>query len=95
MRDHKELFTCNVSKWYMKNTRLSVTGKMDDGINLSSFDSATTSKRRKNRRARFKIQIKIRCLSLEAEDDVPFNKRFKKTCLCTKASKFHAQKLSG
>ena len=69
MRDHKELFTCNVSKWYMKKTRLSVKGKMDDGITLSSFDSATTSKIRKNRRDTFKFQMKKHCLYLKTQDD--------------------------
>ena len=42
----------------LKNTRSSVTGKMDDGIPLSPSDSAMTSKKNKNRRATFKIQLK-------------------------------------
>ena len=41
-----------------KETISSVTDKMEDGIPLSSSDSATASKRRKNRRDRFNFQIK-------------------------------------
>ena len=50
---------------------------MDVGIPLPSSDSAMTSKKKKNRRATFKIQMKINCLSLKAEDYAPFNNRSK------------------
>ena len=73
MRDHKALSTYNVSKGVSKITRSSVIGIMDDGIHLSSFDSAMKSKEKKNRRATFKIQIKIHCLSLKADDNAMFN----------------------
>ena len=39
------------------NTILSIIGKMDDGIPPSFYDFAITPKRKKNRRAMFKIQI--------------------------------------
>ena len=65
-----EIFRNGISK----KTGSSVTGKMDYGIPLSSSDSAMTSKKKINRRAAFKIQIKnivyllkqrmIRCLIL-------------------------------
>ena len=58
-----------------KNTRLSYIGMMDNGIPLLSSDSAMTSKENKNRRATFKIKIKIHCLSLKAEDDTLFNNK--------------------
>ena len=48
---------------------------MDNVILLSSSDSAMTSKEKKNRRATFKIQMKIHCLSLKAEDDALFKNR--------------------
>ena len=41
-----------------KNTILSVTGKMDNGIPSSSSGSVMTSKIKKNHRALFKIQMK-------------------------------------
>ena len=49
-----EIFRNGISK----KTGSSVTGKMDYGIPLSSSDSAMTSKKKINRRAAFKIQIK-------------------------------------
>ena len=48
---------------------------MDDGIPYLSSDSAMTSKENKNRRATFKIQMKIYCLSVKSEDDVLFKNR--------------------
>ena len=58
-----------------KNTRSYVIGKVGNGIYFSSSDSAMTSKENKNRRATFKIKIKIHCLSLKAEDDTLFKNR--------------------
>ena len=45
---------------------------MDDGIPSSSSDSAMASKKKKNCRATFKIQMKKHCLSLKARDDAMF-----------------------
>ena len=75
-----------------KKTRSYYIGMMNDGIPSSSSDSEITSKENKNRRATFKIQMKIHCLSLKSEDDALFKDRFKKTCLCTKFMKGHAKK---
>ena len=50
---------------------------MYDGTPSSSSDSAMESKQKKNRRATFKIQIKMNYLSLKAEDDVLFKNRLK------------------
>ena len=58
--------------------RSSVTGKMDNGIPFSSSDSAMTSKKKKNRRATFKIKMKNICLSLKEKDDALFNIRSKR-----------------
>ena len=63
-----EMFQNGVSK----ETRLSLTGKMDNGIPFLSSDSSMTSKKKKNRPATFEIQIKKRCLSLKAKDDALF-----------------------
>ena len=52
-----------------KDTISSVTGKMEDGITLSSSDSATASKRKKNRLETFKYQMKEHCLSIKAQYD--------------------------
>ena len=41
-----------------KDTRSSVIGMMENGIPSLSSDSAMTSKRKKNRRATFKTQMK-------------------------------------
>ena len=60
-----------------KETRSYVTGNMDDGINLSSSDYATTSKRKKNRRDMFISQMKKYCLSLKVKDDELFSNRSK------------------
>ena len=49
----------------------------DDGIPLSSSDSAKTSKEKKNLRATFEIQMEIHYLSLKAEDGALFKDRFK------------------
>ena len=65
MWDHKALSTCNVSELYLKITRSSVTGMVDDGIPYSSSDSAMTIKINKDCRATFKTLIKINCLSLK------------------------------
>ena len=45
---------------------------MEHGIPLSTSDSATISKKKKNRRATYKIQMKKHCLSLKAKDDALF-----------------------
>ena len=45
---------------------------MEHGIHLSSSDSAMISKKKKNRRATYKIQMKKHCLSLKAKDDALF-----------------------
>ena len=73
MRDQEALSTFNASKWHLKNTRSSVTSKMDDGIPLSPYDNSTTSKKKKNHRATFKTQMKKNGLSLKSEDDALFN----------------------
>ena len=62
----------------------SVTGNIDDGIPSSSSDSARTSKRKKNCRATFKIQMGKHHLSLKAEDDELFNNRFLKPAFVLK-----------
>ena len=49
---------------------------MDDGIPLLYSGSEMTPRGKKNRCATFKIQMKIHCLFLKAEDDALFNKRF-------------------
>ena len=69
MRYQKALSTFNVSKWYLKEARLSVTGKMNNGIPSSSSDSAMRSNKNKNCRATFKIQMEICFLSLKEIDD--------------------------
>ena len=60
-----------------KEKRSHVTGKIDNSIPLLCSDSATTSKRKKNRRDTFKFQIKEHCLSLKAQNDVMFRNREK------------------
>ena len=45
---------------------------MEHGIPLSSPDSAMTSKKKKNLRATFKIQMKEHCLFIKARDDAMF-----------------------
>ena len=45
---------------------------MEHGIHLSSSDSAMISKKKKNRRATYKIQMNKHCLSLKAKDDALF-----------------------
>ena len=67
---------------------------MDNGIPSSSYDSAMTSKEEKNRCATFKIQMKIHCLYLKAEDDALFKNRYK-ICLCTKYIIGHAKNCIG
>ena len=67
-----------------KETRSYVTVNIDDGIPSLSSDSATTSKRKNNRRDRFKLQIKNHCLSLKAQDDALFRNRSKKTVILIK-----------
>ena len=52
---------------------------MDGGIPSSSSDSAMISKKKKNRRAPFKIQTEIQCLSLKAKNDALFKIRSKIT----------------
>ena len=51
---------------------------MDDGIPSSSSDSAMTSKKKKNRRSTFKIQMKKYCLYLKAKDYALFKIRSKR-----------------
>ena len=46
---------------------------MDDGIPSSSSDSVMASKKKKNCRATFKIQMKKHCLSLKAKNDALIN----------------------
>ena len=48
---------------------------MDDVITLSFYDSEMKSEEKKDRCATFKIQMKINCRYLKAEDDTMFNKR--------------------
>ena len=79
MWNHKALSTCNVSKWFLKNTISSVTGKIEDRIPSSSSDSVTTSRKNKNRRAMFKIRTKQNCLSLKANYDALFKIRLERT----------------
>ena len=67
---------------------------MDNGIHLLSSDSAMTSKENKNRCATFKIRIKYIVYILK-QRMMHCLRIAKKTCLCTKAIKFHAQKCSG
>ena len=50
---------------------------MDDEINSSSSDSAMTSKKKKDRRATLKTQMKKYCLYIKAKDDALFNIRSK------------------
>ena len=45
---------------------------MEHVIPLSSSDSEMTSKKKKNRRATYKIQMNKHCLSLKAKDDALF-----------------------
>ena len=69
-------------------------GFMDDRIPSSSYGSAVSSMKKKNRRATFKMQIKninyllrkrtMHCLGIS-----------KKTCLCTEEIKGHARPCSG
>ena len=49
---------------------------LDDGITLSSSNYAMTYKEKKNHRDMFKIQMKIDCLYLKAEDDTMFKNKF-------------------
>ena len=51
---------------------------MYDGIPSSTSNSAMTSKKEKNRRAMFKIQIKKYCLSFKAKYDALFEIRQKR-----------------
>ena len=51
---------------------------MDDGIPSSSSDSVMTSRKKKNLRATYKIQIKKYCLSLKAQYYAMFRNSFKK-----------------
>ena len=60
---------------------------MEDRIPSSSSDSAMTSKEKKNPYAAFKIQIKIHCLSLKAEDDALFKNRSKRPVFVLKPLK--------
>ena len=48
---------------------------MDNIITSPSSDSAMKPKEKKNLRDAFKVQMKINCLSLKAEDDALFNNR--------------------
>ena len=52
---------------------------MNDGIPSSSSDSAISSKEKKNRRATFKIQMKIHCLYIKSEYYALFKNGFLKT----------------
>ena len=73
-----------------KNTILSCIGMMDNVIRSLSSDSAITSKENKNRRATFKIQMKINCFLLN-QRMMHFLRIGKQTCLCTKSIEGHAQ----
>ena len=55
--DREALSTCNVSKWYLKMTKSSYKGMMNDGTPLSSSDSEMASKVKKNRRAIFEKKL--------------------------------------
>ena len=57
---------------------LSVIGMMDDGIPQSSSDYALASKKKKNCRTVFKIQMKIFSLYIKSEDGALFNNSSRK-----------------
>ena len=75
-------------------TRLSVIGKMDDGIPLPSSDSAMRSKRNKISVPR--LNSKWRSIVYPLKQRMMHCLRIaEKTCLCTKAIKCHAKKCTG
>ena len=98
MRDQEALSTFNASKWHLKNTRSSVTSKMDDGIPLSPYDYSTTSKKKKNHRATFEKYNKMHCYSLEIDDDALFKNMSKRPAFVLRPLKpmlnFEVEKLS-
>ena len=61
-----------------KDTRSSVTGKIYDGILLSSSNSAMISKKNNDFCDTFKFQMKIYCLYLKTQDYVLFRHFSKK-----------------